>query len=156
MRALLLDNNHIQAAFNEEPAFLERLAKVPAERGLWVSDKTLEEIDNGHRITTTTNQARRDEFISWADEMFRYFTLPTTDTTIALHDEIIDRILSKRPHKNRGITREQHLDNIGVDDYDVWAAAAAWEHNLTLLTQDRMACIREVVGSFVEIEDWRS
>lgn len=156
MRAYLLDNNHIQAFFNEEPEFLKRFLSIPASCGLFVCDKTLEEIDNGHRISPTTNQARRDEFVVWAKETFKHFQLNSTDTTVALHDEIIERILENHPMKLKSITDEQHLTNLGVDDYDVWAVAMAWEHNLTMLTQDKMALIREAVGGEVTFENWRS
>jgi predicted nucleic acid-binding protein len=46
------------------------------------------------------------------------------------------------------------LSDLGVDVNDVWIVAVAWEHNLTLLTNDRMPVLREVVGNDVEFDSW--
>lgn len=49
---------------------------------------------------------------------------------------------------------ERHLLDLGVDINDVWAVAVAWEHGLIFVTEDKMACIREAVGSDVQFECW--
>jgi predicted nucleic acid-binding protein len=42
---------------------------------------------------------------------------------------------------------------LGVDINDVWICAVAWEHGLTLLTQDKMKQIRSVVPE-INVESW--
>jgi predicted nucleic acid-binding protein len=155
VNAYLLDNNHIQAFFQRESAFMNRFGKIPIERGLFVCDKTLEEIERGHRITVTTNQTRRDEFIAWVQETFSHYRIDTSEHTNDLHDAIRHKILELHPRRDAQITDDAWLERLGVDDYDVWPAAMSWEHNLTFLTQDKMACIREVLNGIVEFDNWR-
>jgi predicted nucleic acid-binding protein len=67
--------------------------------------------------------------------------------------QIIERIWKNYPPANPTVRTDQHLVSLGVDMNDVWIVASAWERGLTLLTSDKMTCIRRVVPE-VEMECW--
>ena len=52
-----------------------------------------------------------------------------------------------------GTDTQKHLSALGVDVNDVWIAAVALEHGLTLLTTDRMETIRNCVPD-LKVENW--
>lgn len=43
---------------------------------------------------------------------------------------------------------------LGIDENDLWIAAQSIEHNLILVSNDKMARIREVAGPVLDVEDW--
>jgi tRNA(fMet)-specific endonuclease VapC len=66
----------------------------------------------------------------------------TTRDSYAL---IMEQIWRRHPPGSDRIRTQQHLSHLGVDVNDVWIAAVALEHGLTLLTNDGMDVIRECV-----------
>jgi len=155
LRGYLLDANHVDAYHLEHPTFIERLRQVPADTLVRICTITLGEIEAGLRITTTTDQARRDDYA-----VFIINELPLAIevgvATRFYYAEIIERIFRRHspPHGKKTKT-EPHLLSLGVDINDLWTFAVAWEHGLTLLTQDKMTCIREVVSiEEVNVECW--
>lgn len=150
MRGYLLDNNHIGAFVRQEPNVLQKLRTVPAEHLLFVCRITLGEIEAGHRgMTQTTNQVRRDEYDAYIEE--NLFSVEVSESTSDCYGEIMGRIWQKHPPPS-GKKTERHLVDLGVDINDVWTVAIAWEHGLTVLTDDKMTCIREVVEESGEVQ----
>ena len=151
MRGYLLDVNHVGAFIREEPGIMAKARATPAEHLVWVSNITLGEIEAGHRgMSQTTNQKARNEFVRLVNEKLGSLKLEVSEHTPACYGEIMGRIWQKHPPSPK-VKTEQHLLDLGVDINDVWTAAIAWEHGLTFLTQDGMACIREALKQ--EIED---
>jgi tRNA(fMet)-specific endonuclease VapC len=154
VRGYLLDNNHVEAFIREEPSVIQKARVTPAERLIWVCNITLGEIEAAHRgMTQTTDQQRRDEYAKAVREKFENLKLEVSEHTPAYYGEIMGRIWQKHPPSPKKKT-EQHLLDLGVDINDVWVVAVAWEHGLTLLTSDRMTCIREAVSGEVEFDSW--
>jgi tRNA(fMet)-specific endonuclease VapC len=153
LKGYLLDTNHVTAWEKQATTFMEALSKIPDESVLRVCAITVGEIEAGHRINPTTNQARRDEFNAFVVRELHPYTIPLTLTTRIRYGEIMDRLWKKyRPPEGR--RTELHLaSSVGIDINDVWIVAVAWEHNLTLLTTDRMEKIRELVPE-VQFENW--
>lgn len=147
-----MDNNHIGALVRKEPSVLLKLRTIPHEHLLCVCRITLGEIEAAHRgMTQTTDQARRDEYDEFIDE--NLFKVEVSEHTSEYYGEIMGRIWQKHPPPS-GKKTERHLVDLGVDINDVWAVAIAWEHNLTFVTTDRMAVIKEAVGDEVEFGCW--
>lgn len=63
-------------------------------------------------------------------------------------------IWQRNPPANKKISTEAHLASLGVDINDIWICAAALEHNITLVTEDRMACIKDAAGTELRCECW--
>jgi predicted nucleic acid-binding protein len=65
----------------------------------------------------------------------------------------MEQIWRRYPPGSGRIKTQQHLSDIGVDVNDVWIAAVALEHNLTLLTVDQMQAIRTCMPS-IRFDNW--
>ena len=154
MQGYLLDVNHIEAFFREEPSLINKIRLIPAERLLWVCSITLGEIEAGHRMTQTTNQVKRDEYIKFVHDKFSHLELEVTGHSREHYAEIIGRIWQNYPPTNNKKKTDHHLLDLGVDINDVWAVAVAWERGLAFVTSDRMTCIKDAVGAEVVFENW--
>jgi len=155
MAGYLLDLNHVSAFFEKKPNVIAR-AKAAGESQLRACAITCGELDGGHQMTATTNQARRTEYIKWFNETFLPNVLAVTATTRTHYGEIIAAIFTKYPKKKPKQKTERYLvETLGIDINDVWLAAVALEHNLVLVTQDGMDKIREAVApKGLMIENW--
>ena len=139
---------------NQSPTFVAKLRSLPKGDLPRICAITVGELEAGHRITKTSDQARRDAFTKFIVEHLHPFALPLTITTRFRYADIIERLWAKHKPPLGGAKRtEMHLVSLGIDINDVWIVAVAWEHNLTLLTSDKMEKIREVIPD-VAIENW--
>ncbi len=154
MKDYLLDTNHLEHVFNGHGRVVAHLASLPAATQIRTSVISLGEIEAGHRITKTTDQQRRDEFDRFVFQEFRPLALPLSASTRQYYAQLIEGIWQRnRPSSGRTGT-EWHLVKLGVDINDVWIAAQAIEHNLILVTEDNMRCIREAAGKLLDVENW--
>lgn len=154
MPSYLLDNNHVEALFRNDPRVMRHVNAHRPEDWKYTSTITLGEIEAGHRMTQTTDQARRDEYTAYINEHFRPYAFEVSDSTGFYYAQIIERIWQLHPPPNPNKRTELHLVELGVDINDVWAVAIAWERGLVFVTRDNMACIREAVGARVLFETW--
>lgn len=154
MRGHLLDNNHVEAYCRNEPSVVQKLKARPVEWPLRVCTVTLGEIEAGHRMTQTTDQAKRDEYTDCVTRDFLPYALVISIHTRLYYARIMGKIWSQHPPANPKKKTEEHLRNLAVDLNDVWAVASAWEHNLTFVTHDQMQTIRDAVGLNVRFECW--
>lgn len=154
MKAYLLDTNHIGHIFDRHQRVIQRCRSLPANTRLFASVISLGEIAAGHRITKTTNHQRRDEFERFVTHEFRPHALGVTASTREYYAQVIEGIWQRHPPTHEGIRTEKHLVDLGVDINDVWIAAQTLEHNLILVTGDKMECIREATGRLLDVEDW--
>ncbi|MBC7783607.1 MAG: DUF4411 family protein [Burkholderiales bacterium] len=155
MPGYLLDNNHVQALYNKVPAVINRLQAI-GDAQLRTSAIVLGEIDAGHRMTVTTDQAKRDEYEAWVNKMFIHHVCNITASTRKYYGEIIGKIWEKHcPNSGRTKTERHLVDALGIDVNDVWITATAWEHGLTLVTNDGMEKVRTVAEETgLKIENW--
>jgi predicted nucleic acid-binding protein len=153
VQGYLLDTNHVSAYYNQEPNVIQKLSSIPADWQIRVCSITLGEIQAGHRLTRTTNQRKRDDFWHFVNDNFAHNELIISIHTGYYYAQILGGIWQHYP-PNPGIETEAHLVRLGVDINDVWITAAAWEHNITFVTRDRMTIIRQAVGGNVRFECW--
>jgi predicted nucleic acid-binding protein len=154
LRGFLLDVNHVGAYCRKDPKVIAKLRTIPAEWPIRVCAITFGEIEAGHLITTTTDQAKRNDFIQCINEDFLRYALEISIHTRFKYGMIISRILHANPMPNPNTRTEKHLIDLGVDINDAWTVASAWEHNLTFCTTDEMACIRKAVKNDVQFDNW--
>jgi predicted nucleic acid-binding protein len=124
----------------------------PQENLVWVCPISLGELEWGMRVTTTTDPDRREHCRRYIEEHILDFVHQIDVTTRDSYAEILHRIWIEHPPPN-GRDTQQHLSSLGVDVNDVWIAAVAIEHGLTLLTDDRMATIRKCVPALL-VANW--
>jgi len=146
LRGFLLDTNHLGAYFRKEPAFMQKLGSYPLDWQVRVCTITIGETEAGHIINRTTDQQRRNDFNKFLREKFLDLELCVSLQTAPYYAKIVAGILQALRQPSPGTRTERHLVLNGVDINDVWITAAAWEHNLTLVTQDNMRCIKDAVG----------
>lgn len=154
MKAYLLDTNHVEYLFQEHERVMARLGSLPPDTQIRASVISLGEIEAGHRITETTDQQRRDDFDRFVAQEFRPLALSVNSTTRNYYADLVGGIWQRNPPSSRRTRTERHLVELGVDINDVWIAAQAIEHNLILVTEDNMQCIREAAGKLLDVENW--
>mgnify|MGYP003580169682 CR=1 FL=1 len=132
----------------------QRLRSIPPESLIRVCTITLGEVEAGHLINPTTDQDPRNEIERLLNEELLGYELEISASTRFDYAFILSRIWQLHPPGSKKTGTEEHLRRLGVDINDVWVVAVAREHNLTLVTQDSMSCIREAVGPEVRFECW--
>ncbi len=155
----LLDTNHVNAYFDEHPGFKRKLQADP-QNIFFISAISLGEIEASNlnagrdpEVVRRFQKFVRATFLSAPKELT--FALPVDETSREWYAQIIYRILLKHPLPSLHDGIEKHLSSLGVGINDVWIFATAWNHNLTLLTTDRMKLIRGVVPhTEVLVENW--
>lgn len=152
MPGYLLDTNHVDGVCRKEAKIIAKLESLPTGTQVRASVITLGEVEAGHQTTRTTNQRRRDEWTEQLNAQFLPEALHITPATRHTYAQIVSGILRAHPKKPNRRT-EFHLVKQGVDINDVWIAASALEHGLTLVTTDHMDCIREA-APHLKIECW--
>ncbi len=132
---------------------MERFRNTPHENIVWVCPISLAEIEWGLRTTNTTDPQRRAQCRRFIEDNALDFVRPIETTTRDSYADIMHRIWQVHPPANVRIETQRHLSAHGVDVNDVWIAAVALEHGLTLLTSDRMDTIRNCVPE-IAVENW--
>jgi predicted nucleic acid-binding protein len=152
--AFLLDNNHVHPLYQKRSGVEQKLKSFKSAPIIRVCTITLGEIEAGHQRNVSTNPSRRDEFVAWLNAVMVPYALPVSSATGRYYADIIGRIWKKHPPSSPGTKTEPHLVSLGIDINDVWTAAVAFEHGMTLVTQDRMECIRDVMLSELPFDCW--
>lgn len=161
MQGYLLDTNHISAYFDKNVEFIRTLESKPPDQLYWISAISLGEIEASY-ATTSRDGVVSLSFRQWLRETFLIgtsgisFVFPIDEKLRYAYAEVLSSILQKYPMSNRRKRTEHHLVSLGVDINDVWIFATAHEHNLKLLSTDRMKIIREAMQdkTNVDVECW--
>ena len=132
---------------------MAKLLALPTDTQIRVCTITLGELQAGHELTVTTDQSRRDEVTAFIQATFVPNALPISHSTGYYYAQIMARIWRRHPPAKNKTSTDLHLAMLGVNINDVWIVASAWEHGLTLLTNDAMSCIKPDVPE-VNWEDW--
>jgi len=125
----------------------------PQENIVWVCPISLGELECGMRITADANPERRAACRHFIEETVLDFVHKIGVTTRDSYATIMERIWNAHRPAHAGISTQRHLTDQGVDVNDVWIAAVALEHGLTLLTTDQMETIRTCIPE-LRIENW--
>jgi predicted nucleic acid-binding protein len=153
VRGYLVDANHVTAWETASTAFMAKLGQKPPACLIYVSAITFGEIQWGLAVTTSTDTARRKQFETFVARELWPFVLDVSGPVATAYADILGRLWRKHPPAKTDTKTDAHLVSLGVDINDVWLVATAKERNLTVLTQDKMAHIRDVVPE-VTFESW--
>lgn len=163
MQGYLLDTNIIRYWFDkkcpEHGRVLERIQQFPAGTPLTVSAITLGEIEYGLRLLDEAPDFET-ELVGFIHEQLPMI-LSVTPTTRIDYGSIRARLFRKyAPGELRRKARmpEQLIDpvsglTLGIQENDLWIAALAIEHNLILVSNDKLTHLREVAPE-LRVENW--
>ncbi|MCP4548665.1 MAG: type II toxin-antitoxin system VapC family toxin [bacterium] len=163
MEGYLLDTNILAYWFNaslrEHAAVAHRIRELPRDTPLRVSVISLGEIEYGHRVVAPKDTPRQIEFLEFIDDRIPK-VLDVTKLTRIHYGQLRANLFERfSPRETRQKLRIGQLIDpltgleLGVDENDVWIATQAMDYNLVLVTNDRMARIREVAED-LRIENW--
>jgi tRNA(fMet)-specific endonuclease VapC len=144
----------------EHGAVIRRLDSVDPDAPLTISAVAWGEIEYGHRCVSLSDTPIQAQFRRFLEERVPR-VLDIRKTTAVYYGQLRKKLFGKfAPRgKKKGLRPEQLVDpltaaKLGIQENDLWIAAQAMEHNLVLVTHDRMTRIREVVPDLLDIEDW--
>ena len=154
MPGYLLDTNHVAALASRKSKIVAKVASCPQGAQLRACVITLGEVEAGHRMTTSSNQAKRDEFTKFVNNEFVPNALGIGASTRIHYADIIERLWGASPPPKHTVKTERWLVcECGVDINDVWTVAVALEHRLVLVTEDKLTKVRAVMPE-LKIENW--
>lgn len=153
MRGYLLDTNHIDPLFRQEPGIMARYNAVPIDWQIRTSTITLGEIEAGNLLAHPADAQKQDDLNQFLNEYFISTALPVSVATRIDYGILLARILEKHPRPSPSIKLRKHLYGLGVDMNDLWIVSIARERNLTVCTSDEMAVIREAAHD-VDFDCW--
>ena len=147
---LLLDTNHCSHIMARDEAVLKQLA-ANAHAGTAISV-----ISEGELFYMAERSERRDGNLIRVREFLdgvRIYSINSTTAEIygRLKRDIFERFAPKEKAKRRHITTV----NLGFDDNDLWIAAVALQHGLTVVSHDDDFVRMKTVSSF-SLMDWIS
>jgi len=164
LRGYLLDTNIICYWFRpgtpENQNVVARVDSLDAATPLRVSAISLGEIEYGHRVASPADTPIQLQLNRFVQTQLPH-VLDVRATTRIYYGEVRSRLFKKySPQRGRKALRpEQLLDpvtskSLGIQENDIWIAAQAIEHNLVLVTHDRVSHLRGVTSDILDIEDW--
>ena len=162
MRGYVIDTQTVCYWFDDQAPehanVWAHIRKVPADWPLMVSVITLGEIEYGHCLTQAPDLPKQKEFRKFIQETFPE-PLQITESTPPYYAQIRALLFQKYPPQGKKTHPEQCYDpstgsELGIDENDLWIASQAYEHNLVLVTNDKMKRIRAVTGTLLDIENW--
>ena len=166
MQGYLLDTNIISYWFDESRAqhgrVVKCIAELPPEAPLRISAVTLGEIEYGRSAAGAGDKDAQAEIAAFMERQLPAVIDIRRSTAIyygPLRARLFDKFAPKALRKARW--PEQCIDpvtslQLGVQENDLWIAAQAMEHNLTLVTHDKMSRLRQILDEdmSLEFEDW--
>ena len=158
----LMDTGIVVHYFSRQVNVIARIESLPDDSMLFISAITRGELEFGHCRTTSTDHERRAEFDRFVRDEFRdRFIISVTKDTGMYYGDLKAKLFATYPPQNRRINHPETLfdpvtgSELGIDENDLWIAAQAIEHNLVLVTADKMEKIKTVAGGLLEdAENW--
>lgn len=166
MDLYLLDTNFASVLWDglhkEHQNALSFVQNLGGENHLYISRITVAEIEYGYKVHLGAD-ANRKQVIEKAMRAFkvreidRHTTAPYSDIRAALFQRYAPKNKRGLPSKKRP---EELIDKtsareLGIQENDLWVAAIAVQHNMILVTEDRISHISEVENR-LQCINWRT
>lgn len=172
MRDFLIDTNIWEYWFNQrrEPQHSNVLKRVHEleQRGegkqafrVWISSITWGEIEYGYRAQKEKEQSLEVEFRQFIHDISP-IVLDVDRHTASEYGRIRGRIFNRfspKEKRQKRLRPEQLIDPISgieleIDENDLWIVAQAVTRDMTLVSNDKLKRIREIVEESLPIENW--
>jgi len=163
VQGYLLDNQTVNFWFNQKlPEHANVAAHVNAlapGTPLNTSVIVLGEIAFGHRRAVPPDLAKQQALNAFLRDQFPE-PLHISKHTPMYYAEIRALLFKTFPPQGK---RQAHPERcfdkvtateLGIEENDLWITSQAYEHNLVLVTHDKLVRIREVAGHLIVVEDW--
>ena len=166
VRGYLLDANIVACWFNESKpghaSVVEHIEGFPDRTPLRVSAVTLGEIEFGHRKESSSPTPIQVQYSRFVRDQLPYVVDIRRSTAVYYGSLRADLFKKYRPKRRKKPLRPEDLVDpetslaLGIQENDLWIAAQAVEHNLVLVSNDKLHHIRTVAAGMLDIEDWAS
>ncbi|MCX6833409.1 MAG: hypothetical protein NT028_15020 [candidate division Zixibacteria bacterium] len=161
MNGYLLDNNAVGHWFCKQQELYARVLALGRNPPLFISAIILGEIECGHRICTPTNKQRRKEYEDFvAEKLYPYVLnvgIHTREPYAYLRSNLFWKYAPKQHRQKHPEMWEDPVTGhqLGIDENDLWTAAQSVEHNLVLITSDKLLKLRAAdPDGRLLIENW--
>lgn len=146
----LLDTNHCSLILEGDPQVRERLLQ---KGSVLVATSVIVRGElrfmAAHSARKTENLARVEAFLQ------RIHLFPIDEATADLYGDLKAAIYARFGPKERSKRRRTRIEHLGVHENDLWIAATAIQHGLTVISADQdFERISEVMH--FPLERWRS
>jgi tRNA(fMet)-specific endonuclease VapC len=164
VKGYLLDTNVISYWWDEgrpeNASVVAHVQLLEAGTPLFVSAVSLGEIEFGHRVVSPAALPVQVQYMEFVQARLPYVLevrKSTANPYGALRAALFERFAPVP--KRKALRPEQLVDPIsaaqlGIQENDVWIAAQAIEHNLVLVTNDKMSRLLEAAGGSLHLERW--
>lgn len=161
-RDYLIDTNIARYWFDEtareHPLVRSRVERIRSQSRFFFSLVSLGEVEYGHRVVAG-NTEKQETYAGFLSERFVLLGLEpgTTEAYGKVRAALFNRFAPGE--KPRPGLRPEHLVHpetavsLGIQENDLWIAAQALAHDLTIVTHDRMERIRLVAPDLL-VDDW--
>jgi tRNA(fMet)-specific endonuclease VapC len=167
LRGYLLDTCVVTFWHNpnlpENASIVSQIHSLDPGTPLRISAITWGEIEYGHRCVSRTESSVQAQFKAFLRRNLPR-VLDVRQTTALYYAEVRAALFGKfaPARRKKSLRPEQLVDplssaELGIQENDLWIAAQAMEHNLVLVTHEKMARIKDVakdLSNLVDFEDW--
>jgi tRNA(fMet)-specific endonuclease VapC len=144
----LLDTNHCSYAILGNTQILDRLADL---ENVSISTCT---IVKGELIDMAARSQQRQANLALVQRFLLGLNIyPIDQTTAEIYGNLKAAVFDRYAPKDKTQRRRTSITQLGIGENDLWIAAAALQHQLTLLTTDRDFLRIQAVQSF-GLESW--
>jgi tRNA(fMet)-specific endonuclease VapC len=144
----LLDTNHCSAAILGNSNVLNRIAKI--ENSL----VTTCVIVQGELVDMAERSERRESNLAVVNRFLQGIYIHSIDeSTATIYGQLKAALFNEFAPKEKSKRRKTTITNLGFGENDIWIAAIAMQHNLTLVSADSdFVRIKQVKN--LTIESW--
>jgi tRNA(fMet)-specific endonuclease VapC len=144
----LLDTNHCSYIIDNQPGVTAKF-QACSEESFGVSI-----ITTGELLYMTDKSARKAENLALVQEFLSSIGLYFLDeATAAIYSQLKIAVFDQFAPKDKAKRRKTKIQTLGFDDNDLWIAATALQHGLTLVSADSDFTRMQQVCS-LSIESW--
>jgi len=144
----LLDTNHCSYLLRKESTVYSRAIAISTENLATCV------IVQGELFFMAENSGQKQQNLADVNDFLQYLRIYHTDeNTAAVYGQLKAVLMEQFAPKEKSQRRRTKITDIGFDDNDLWIAAIALQHNLTLVSSDsdfqRLQTVRDL-----SLETW--
>lgn len=144
----LLDTNHCSRIILGEPIVIRRIADIDVSQ---VATCVIVQGELAYMMEKSQHkQANLERLADFLQDLRLYLV---DDSTASIYGNLKAIVFHHFAPKDKSKRRNTRMANLGFDDNDLWIAAIALQHNLTVVSADRDFIRIQEAQSFA-LESW--